>query len=121
MKKSIYIVEDNKDIGYILQYFLSDEGFDVYLFETVSEFYDALSTKVPDLFMVDVMLPDGDGLVVCENIKNIPECMKKPVIMMSANFPAELIRQASCADDFIPKPFDLFQILKRVNDFLEVA
>ncbi|EDM35143.1 two component transcriptional regulator, winged helix family protein [Pedobacter sp. BAL39] len=121
MRKSIYIVEDNKDIGYILQYFLSEEGFDAELFETVAAFKQGLSRKVPDLFLLDVMLPDGDGIDVCSGIKHDQLLMRKPVIIMSAHFPTEEAKQMSCADDFIPKPFDLFSILDRVRTHLPAA
>lgn len=120
-KKSIYIVEDNKDIGYILQYFLNDEGFDVELFETVADFHNRLSKKVPDLFLLDVMLPDGDGLDVCSEIKHDAIFKEKPVLIMSAHLPSESVKKYSCADSFIAKPFDLFVILNRVNQFLPAA
>jgi len=120
-KKSIYIVEDNKDIGFILQYFLSDEGFDVELFETVADFHNGLLSKVPDLFLLDVMLPDGDGLDVCSEIKHTSSYKEKPVLVMSAHLPTEFEKRESCADSFIAKPFDLFVILNRVNQFLPAA
>lgn len=120
-KKSIYIVEDNKDIGFILQYFLSDEGFDVELFETVADFHTGLLSKVPDLFLLDVMLPDGDGLDVCSEIKHASRYKEKPVLVMSAHLPSEFEKKESCADSFIAKPFDLFVILNRVNQFLPAA
>ena len=120
-KKSIYIVEDNKDIGFILQYFLTEEGFDVELFENVSSFHKRLLTKIPDLFLLDVMLPDGDGLKVCSEIKHFSSYKEKPVLVMSAHLPTEFDHSDSCADSFISKPFDLFVILNRVNQFLPAA
>jgi DNA-binding response OmpR family regulator len=120
-KKSIYIVEDNKDIGFILQYFLSDEGFDVELFETIAAFHTRLETKVPDLFLLDVMLPDGDGLDVCSQIKHFSTYKEKPVLVMSAHLPTDFEKKESLADSFIAKPFDLFVILNRVNQFLAAA
>lgn len=120
-KKSIYIVEDNKDIGFILQYFLSDEGFDVELFETVAAFQARLASKAPDLFLLDVMLPDGDGLDVCTELKHCTSYDGKPVLVMSAHLPSEFNERDSCADSFIAKPFDLFVILSRVNQFLPAA
>lgn len=120
-KKSIYIVEDNKDIGFILQYFLSDEGFDVELFETVADFHARLTTKVPDLFLLDVMLPDGDGLEVCSEIKHFSDYKDKPVLVMSAHLPSDFEQEDCCADSFIAKPFDLFVILNRVNQFITAA
>ncbi|MHA4895859.1 response regulator transcription factor [Pedobacter sp. PWIIR3] len=120
-KKSIYIVEDNKDIGFILQYFLNDEGFDVELFETVASFHSRLQSKAPDLFLLDVMLPDGDGLEICSEIKHHDSLKQKPVLIMSAHLPSEFVKRESCADSFIAKPFDLFVILNRVNQLLPAA
>lgn len=120
-KRSIYIVEDNKDIGYVLQYFLNEEGFDVELFETVASFNSRLLKKVPDLFLLDVMLPDGDGLEVCSFIKHEAAFKEKPVLIMSAHLPSEFAKKQSCADRFIPKPFDLFVILNQVNELLPAA
>lgn len=114
-------MEDNKDIGFILQYFLSDEGFDVELFETVADFNARLVSKIPDLFLLDVMLPDGDGLDVCSKIKHLSNYKEKPVLVMSAHLPSDFEREESCADSFIAKPFDLFMILNRVNHFLTAA
>ena len=120
-KKSIYIVEDNKDIGFILQYFLSDEGFDVELFETVAEFHARLLLKIPDLFLLDVMLPDGDGLEICSEIKHDSHYKERPVLIMSAHLPSDFEKAESCADRFIAKPFDLFVILNHVNRCLSAA
>ncbi len=120
-KKSIYIVEDNKDIGFILQYFLNEEGFDVELFETVASFNSRLLIKVPDLFLLDVMLPDGDGLEVCSEIKHREILKEKPVLIMSAHLPSDFVKKQSCADCFVAKPFDLFVILNRVNELLQAA
>lgn len=115
MRKTIYIVEDNTDIGYILSYFLDEEGFNVNLFETIADFHAAINHKLPDLCLLDVMLPDGDGIQLCDQIKHNHRSANVPVLIMSAHAPARLISKHSCANGFIEKPFDLDVVLDRIN------
>jgi DNA-binding response OmpR family regulator len=112
--KNIYIVEDNEDIGYILDYFLQEEGFNVSLFPTVSAFKIIYNQKLPDLFLLDVMLPDGDGLALCNEIKESDRSAHLPVLVMSAHAPAEKMSKDTCADGFIMKPFDLDNVLNQI-------
>jgi DNA-binding response OmpR family regulator len=70
MNQRIYILEDDPDIGMVLQYFLIEEGFEVVLFASVEDCQLALSTKLPDLCLFDIMLPDGDGITICNRIKH---------------------------------------------------
>lgn len=115
--RQVWILEDDPDIGYILQLFLSYEGLNVNLYPTAHELCSALETRRPELFLLDVMLPDGDGTDMCRFIKN-DRCLKNiPVLMMSAA--ADLERIKHCGPDgFIPKPFDLEEMLKTVNQQL---
>ena len=118
-KKSIYIVEDNKDIGFILQYFLTEEGFDVELFENVATFHTRLLTKIPDLFLLDVMLPDGNGIEICHDLKNDLFTKHIPVIVMSANVRSKQMSEMATPDDYISKPFDLDDIENRIKKLLD--
>lgn len=118
MKNDIYIIEDNEDIGYVLTYFLKDEGYNVSLFPTVADFNMAFAHSTPDLFLVDVMLPDGNGINVCTTIKQDARTVEIPVILMSAHAPAEILSKECCASEFISKPFDLNILLSRVREYL---
>ncbi|SHG43510.1 response regulator transcription factor [Pedobacter caeni] len=120
MGNRIYIVEDDKDISFILDYFLREEGFNVSVFGTVSDFKNAIKTAVPDLFLLDVMLPDGDGITVCNQVKADPKTSYLPVIMMSAHVMDD--SKIDCpAEEFIPKPFDLDRLLMRINYHLHIS
>jgi DNA-binding response OmpR family regulator len=120
MGNKIYIVEDDKDISFILDYFLREEGFNVSVFGTVSDFKNAVKTAVPDLFLLDVMLPDGDGITVCNQVKADPKTSYLPVIMMSAHVTDQ--SNIGCpAEEFIPKPFDLERLLMRINYHLHIS
>jgi DNA-binding response OmpR family regulator len=119
--KKIYIVEDNPDIGFILGYFLKEEGFDVSLFATVKEFKEGLTLGPPDIFLLDVMLPDGDGVVLCDQLKDNSSTLHIPVIIMSAHANIEKIGRENRANDVIHKPFDLDVMLSKINEQLDVA
>jgi DNA-binding response OmpR family regulator len=117
-KNDIYIIEDNEDIGYVLTYFLKDEGYNVSLFPTVADFNMAFEKSCPDLFLIDVMLPDGNGINVCTNIKADTRTGQIPVILMSAHAPAEIMSKESCANAFLNKPFDLQVLLGTIKTHL---
>lgn len=116
----IYVVEDNPDIGSILEYFLTDEGFQVYLLPTATDFKRAIAQRLPDLFLMDVILPDGNGIELCHQLKAEGRSKHLPIIMMSAN--TDIAKSPQCdAEDFVPKPFDLSNLLDRIKQHLPVA
>ncbi|MBT2560817.1 response regulator transcription factor [Pedobacter sp. ISL-68] len=115
MHKEIYILEDDKDIGFILNHLLLDEGYQVYVFETVTEFRKALVTGRPDLLLMDVRLPDGNGLELCAEIKSAQK-HDIPVLMMSADWPMH-DHKACQADAYIAKPFDIGQVVSKIGEY----
>ena len=118
MKRTIFILEDNEDIGFILDYFLTEEGFSVKLFTSLTDFHFTFRHELPDLFLLDVMLPDGDGLKLCREIKNNKRSQMIPIVMMSAHSPSEVLANEACADGFILKPFDLPEVSVKIQNFL---
>ena len=119
-KPHIFVVEDNPDIGFILDYYLSEEGFRVNLFPTIAAFSNTFAIETPDIILLDVMLPDGNGLKLCEQIKHDPRTADLPVLMMSAH--ASIANNLSCpAEEFIPKPFDLEFLLNKIRCHLPAA
>ncbi|WP_316813096.1 response regulator transcription factor [Pedobacter heparinus] len=119
-KPNIFIIEDNEDIGFILDYFLNEEGFSVKLFPTVMAFSNAFRSSIPDLFLIDVMLPDGNGIELCDEIKKDFRSANIPVLIMSANADKPSI-EACEAEEFIPKPFDLQFLLDKIKTHLPAA
>src|SRR5690606_22634863 len=97
--KSIFVIEDNEDIGFILNYFLTEEGFRVRLFASAEDFTNAFKYEVPDIFLVDVMLPDGDGISLCNLIKRDSRSAGVPVLMMSAHSDEKTVRKCN-AEEF---------------------
>ncbi|MDN3587541.1 response regulator [Pedobacter aquatilis] len=114
MKKKIYILEDTIDILELLEEILTTAGYEVTGFTNVAEFNLALKGDKPDLFLMDVMLPDGHGINICEHLKLDRNTKAIPVILLTANVEIEKMKLRSRADDFIPKPFDIADLTNRV-------
>lgn len=119
-KQRIYIVEDNSDIGFILELFLNEEGFAVKVLSTAKEFNNALKKGMPDLFLLDVMLPDGNGIDICHRLKNDPRSKRLPILIMSAQANQDAAKNCE-AEEFIAKPFDLFILLRKIKQCLSAA
>ncbi|MEJ2880510.1 response regulator transcription factor [Pedobacter sp. GR22-6] len=118
MKKRICVLEDNEEILDIVRIILEDENYEVYGFGTVSQFISSFRMLEPALCLLDVMLPDGNGLEVCDSIKNSPDTSDIPVIVMTANTQIAKMRERSTADDFIAKPFDINDLAGRINQLV---
>jgi DNA-binding response OmpR family regulator len=113
--KQIHVVEDDQDIRHIIEFILEEEGYQVKLFPNVTSFHDAMANSIPDLFLLDVMLPDGNGIELCREIRTTKNIKDIPIIVMSANAqPANVLKQCP-ANDFISKPFDLTDILSKIS------
>jgi len=120
MNKIIHIVEDDEDIRYIISYILTDMGYEVKLSETVADFHAQMKVSEPDLILLDVMLPDGNGLELCLELKQETETSHIPVIIMSAHATEYEVLRRSCAEDFIAKPFDLDDLLVLIAKHLPI-
>lgn len=119
MGKEIFILEDDKDIGFILNHILFEEGYRVTVYERLSDIRQALDAGLPDLLLMDVRLPDGNGMELCAELKSA-EQMSPPILMMSADW--EVHNKAACvADEFIPKPFNLDEVLVKIERHLRQA
>ena len=80
----IYIVEDDSSIRELVAYTLNSQGMEAEGFECPSAFFKALDKKMPDLVLLDIMLPEMDGLSVLRKLKGTPACSRLPVIMLTA-------------------------------------
>lgn len=110
--KEIYIVEDNDHIRELLEFILTDQDYAVQSFPNARSFQNQITTKHPDLILMDVMLPDGNGLDMCNSLGINKETRAIPVILMSAH---ANINKDNCAVDFIPKPFDVDDLIGRIG------
>lgn len=116
----IYIVEDDTNIQEIESFALKNSGYKVEGFGNAKDFFQKLADKVPDLILLDVMLPDMDGLSILKKVRNIPDSKKVPVIFVSAKT-SELDKVKGLdlgADDYLTKPFGVMELISRVKALL---
>lgn len=116
----IYIVEDDTNIREIESFALKNSGYNIADFESALEFNKALQNKIPDLILLDIMLPDEDGLMILKRLRSTPETKKIPIIMVTAKT-TEIDKVKgldSGADDYITKPFGVMELISRVKALL---
>lgn len=116
----IYLVEDDESVRDMVCYALRSSGFSVTGFENASLFWRAIKDELPKLIILDIMLPDDNGLSVLEKLKNSPITGHIPVIMLTAmGAEYDRIRGLDAgADDYIPKPFSIMEMIARVRAIL---
>lgn len=117
---SIYIVEDDVNIREIETYALSGNGYYVEGFERAEDFFERLEEEKPDMVLLDIMLPDIDGLEVLKRIKKNNRTAEIPVIMVTAkSTEIDTVRGLDQgADDYITKPFGVMELISRVKALL---
>jgi len=116
----IYIVEDDEEIRGIVTYALNSGGFEAKGFESGEEFFGAVESALPELILLDIMLPGEDGLEILRRIREGARTKKLPVIMLTAkNSEYDKVRGLDMgADDYIAKPFGVMELISRVNAVL---
>src|SRR5437899_3810701 len=120
MRKKILVVEDDADLVELLSFNLKQAGFSV---GTASEGVEALKkarSLLPDLILLDLMLPELDGFAVCEILRRDPATTSIPIIILTA-MSSQLARVTglSCgANDYITKPFSMKALLSKVESML---
>ena len=116
----IYYLEDDEQIRNLTLYTLAQTGHETCGFACAAELYEALERAVPDLFILDVMLPGEDGISVLKKLRGRPDTENVPVMMLTAKsteFDTVLGLDAG-ADDYLAKPFGMMELLSRVNALL---
>lgn len=116
----IYCVEDEAGIRELITLALSTADFDVKGFEDAKSFYAQMKNKIPDLILLDLMLPVTDGMSILKELKNNSEYKNIPVIILTAkSMELDKVKGLeSGADDFITKPFGVLELLARVKAVL---
>lgn len=119
----IYIVEDDASIREIETIALRNSNYNVQAFEKAAEFESRIGEIIPDLVLLDVMLPDGDGYDIVRRMRQNPQTKRIPVIMVTAKTgEMDMVRGLDGgADDYIRKPFSVMELLSRVKALLRRA
>lgn len=113
--KEICILEDDNSIRELIQMVLETHDFRVTAYANVKSFEKGILDSFPNLFLLDLMLPDGNGMDVCKKLKNSEKTSEVPIIIMSAH--AELHKMKG-ADDYIAKPFDIDELVNKISNQL---
>lgn len=116
----IYVVEDDESIREIETIALKNSGYEVCAFENAGTFYEKLNHVLPDLLLLDIMLPDSDGNVIVKKLRAAQETRKLPIIMLTAKTSeVDMLRGLdNGADDYIKKPFSVMELISRVKALL---
>lgn len=115
MSKKILILDDDDDILEILSMLLSDHGYDVKTKNSGSMALEDIESFQPDLVLMDVMLGEMDGRMICKSIKENEITRFLPVILISGTHDlAALLDVPGAPDDFVAKPFDTGHLLGRI-------
>ncbi len=120
MAVHIYIVEDDKNIREIEMFALKNSGYVVEEFENAKSFFSRAVEKVPDLVLLDIMLPDMDGLEIVKKLRSRPDTVRVPIILVTAKT-TELDKVKGLdigADDYLTKPFGVMELISRVKALL---
>lgn len=116
----IYLVEDDENIRELVTYTLNSQGLEAEGFSRPSQFWKAMEVTTPSLVLLDIMLPEEDGLSILKKLRSSQETGKLPVIMLTAKGSEydTVMGLDSGADDYIPKPFRMMELISRVRALL---
>ncbi|HLC89603.1 MAG TPA: response regulator [Patescibacteria group bacterium] len=123
MPKKILIVEDDKDLLFLLAKKITDAGFVTIKAETGQEALDFLTNEKPDLVLLDILLPDIDGLSVLNEIASKPEMKNLPVIILSNLADEGSREQAAAIGDYeylVKAKTDLGEVIKKIKEKLQM-
>ena len=119
----IYLLEDDSNIRDFVLYALNGQDMEAEGFERPSEFWAALSRRMPDLLLLDIMLPEEDGMEILRKLRAKPDTRRLPVIMLTAK-DTEFDRVLGLdegADDYVAKPFSMLELVSRIRAVLRRA
>ena len=116
----IYLLEDDNSIREFVIYTLNSQGLEAQGFERPSAFWAALEQRLPSLVLLDIMLPEEDGLSVLKRLRSATATRRVPIIMLTAKSTEfdKVVGLDSGADDYIPKPFGMMELLARIKALL---
>jgi len=115
--KQIHIVEDEPDIAQLVKLYLEKDGFLASVAKSGVEALMVIKSRIPDLLILDLMLPEIDGIEVCKRLRNAPDTALLPIIMLTARSEESdtIIGLELGADDYVTKPFSPKALIARVT------
>jgi|TARA_B110000495_G_scaffold54026_1_gene45361 two-component system phosphate regulon response regulator PhoB len=118
--QTVLIIEDEPSLQEILTYNLESRGYQVLVFDDGTEGLEGVRKHVPDIVLLDIMLPGMDGFEVCRHIRSDPLIKHLPVLMMTARGEEidQLVGFQMGADDYVTKPFKMRILLERIKSLL---
>ena len=116
----IYFLEDDNNIRNFVIYALNNTGLEAEGFETPEKFWEAMKNEMPDLLLLDIMLPGEDGISILKKIRNNGRTGKLPVILLTAKGTEydKVLGLDSGADDYVSKPFGTMELISRIKALL---
>ena len=116
----IYLLEDDRSIRDFVLYALNGQSLEAVGFDRPSAFWKGLRQRIPDLLLLDIMLPEEDGMEILRKLRAAPETRQLPVIMLTAK-DTEFDRVLGLdegADDYVAKPFSMLELISRIRAVL---
>lgn len=119
----IYVLEDDASIQKLVVYTLNSQGMEALGFDRPSQFWSALALEKPELVLLDIMLPEEDGLQVLKKLRADPATRRTPVLMLTAKSTEydKVLGLDQGADDYIAKPFGMMELMARIRTALRHA
>ena len=113
----IYILEDDASIRKLVVYTLQSQGMEAQGFDRPSQFWEAMEKGSPELVLLDIMLPEEDGLQVLKRLRSMPATKTLPVIMLTAKSTEydKVLGLDEGADDYVAKPFGMMELMARIR------
>lgn len=117
MSRKIALIEDDADLYSLLKYNLEKEGFTMVGAQTGKNALELFRRERPDLIILDIMLPDSDGLEICKRLRTVPELAHLPVIFLTARASEtdRILGLELGANDYIVKPFFIRELIARIK------
>ncbi len=119
----IFFVEDDDSIRELVLYTLNNAGYEAKGFSRPSHFWEELKTQTPRLILLDIMLPEEDGLQILKRLRSTSNTSRIPIMMLTAKSTEydKVIGLDYGADDYLPKPFGMMELIARVKALLRRA
>lgn len=118
-KKEVWIVEDDEGISEVTTLILNEYGYAPQVIKTSQELFTRLKTQWPSLILLDIFLNDTNGVEVLKKIKSNFRLSSIPIVLMSADTQIEAKAKEAGADDYLKKPFELTDFLKKVEKYTQ--